>query len=382
MEKFLIAHDICGRMRVRLPYPVSFREADAIRWVLMRTEGVDDVKIMIRTADIVVFYHGDRERVIRALEGIDLSNQALIEKAPDSGLEISSRYWDKMVSAVAGRVLRWAFLPAGIRGVLALINSLPYIVKGVKALFSGKGLTVEVLDASALTAAIVTADFKTASSVSFLLKIGEILEEWTYKKSVSDLANSMALNVGKVWAVQPDGSSVETGIDEINVDDLIRVEVGSMIPLDGTVVTGEAMVNQAAMTGESVPVRKTAESTVYAGTVVEEGSLTIRVRTAMGETRYEKIIGMIEDSEKLKSEAQGRAENLADRLVPYTFDGPFDPQRYQGGFRFDGGLFLRAQAVGAHCGALRHAGSQQSSHYGERRQIPGEYRQSRYDHFR
>lgn len=321
MEKFLIAHDICGRMRVRLPYPVSFREADAIRWVLMRTEGVDDVKIMIRTADIVVFYHGDRERVIRALEGIDLSNQALIEKAPDSGLEISSRYWDKMVSAVAGRVLRWAFLPAGIRGVLALINSLPYIVKGVKALFSGKGLTVEVLDASALTAAIVTADFKTASSVSFLLKIGEILEEWTYKKSVSDLANSMALNVGKVWAVQPDGSSVETGIDEINVDDLIRVEVGSMIPLDGTVVTGEAMVNQAAMTGESVPVRKTAESTVYAGTVVEEGSLTIRVRTAMGETRYEKIIGMIEDSEKLKSEAQGRAENLADRLVPYTFAG-------------------------------------------------------------
>ena len=231
MEKFLIAHDICGRMRVRLPYPVSFREADAIRWVLMRTEGVDDVKITIRTADIVVFYHGDRERVIRALEGIDLSNQALIEKAPDSGLEISSRYWDKMVSAVAGRVLRWAFLPAGIREALALINSLPYIVKGVKALFSGKGLTVEVLDASALTAAIVTADFKTASSVSFLLKIGEILEEWTYKKSVSDLANSMALNVGKVWAVQPDGSSVETGIDEINVDDLIRVEVGSMIPL-------------------------------------------------------------------------------------------------------------------------------------------------------
>lgn len=318
MNTFVVAHQVPGRMRLRIDRSLSAEMAEAIRWVMIREKMVDDVKVILRTSDIIITYHGDDDAVLKVFEGIDLDDAELLEKAPDSGIALNAQYWDEMMSTILDRVFRRILFPVSIRNILSVISSLPYIAKGIKTLFT-KGLKVEVLDASALTAALLTHDYGTAGSVSFLLKIGEILEEWTYKKSVSDLANAMALNVHEVWREDADGNVESVSIDEVTAGEKLHVAMGTAIPLDGTVVSGEGMVNQAALTGESVPVRKKEGSTVYAGTVIEEGNLVIEVKNAVGQTRYEKITHMIEDSQKLKSDMQGKAETLADKLVPYTF---------------------------------------------------------------
>ena len=318
MEVIDIVHEVPGRMRVRLPEALTFKQADLIQWCLKKKAQIDKVSILIRTSDIIIEYHDlSRRQLIDMLLQIDLKDQVLLEKAPDSGIEISSEYWDQLVSLIVSRVFRRVFFPVTLRDILAVIHSIPFIIKGIKHLFK-KDLTVEVLDASALTAAIATQDFTTAGSVTFLLKVGDILEKWTYRKSVANLAHSMELNVTKVWRRRGDQEEA-VPLQEIETGDLIHIQMGKTIPLDGTVVSGEGMVNQAALTGESIPVAKKPGRAVFAGTVLEDGELCIEVKTAQGDTRYEKIMTMIEESEKLKSQAQVRAENLADRLVPYTF---------------------------------------------------------------
>lgn len=318
MDTFVVAHQVPGRMRLRIDRPISAKMAEAIRFVMLKKGKVDDVKVILRTSDIVLSYHGDGDRILSIFESIDLDDEELLEKAPDSGIGLNAEYWDRLMTMISGRIFRRIFFPVSIRNVIAVIRSIPFIVKGIKTLFT-KGLKVEVLDASALTAAILTKDYGTAGSVAFLLRIGELLEEWTYKKSVSDLANAMALNVHEVWRENENGEVESVSIDEVEAGDKLHVAMGTSIPLDGTVVSGESMVNQAALTGESVPVVKKPGSTVYAGTVIEEGNLVIEVKNAVGQTRYEKITQMIEESQKLKSDAQGKAETLADKLVPYTF---------------------------------------------------------------
>lgn len=294
-------------------------QADLIQWSLKKKPKIDKVSVLIRTSDIIIAYHDlSRRQLIDMLLQIDLEDQSLLEKAPDSGIEISSQYWDQLVSLIVSRAFRRIFFPVTVRDVLAVIHAVPFVIKGIKQLFTKKRLSVEVLDASALIAAIATQDFTTAGSVTFLLKVGDILENWTYRKSVADLAHAMELNVTKVWR-RRDSQEEAVPLQDIDPGDLIHIQMGKTIPLDGTVVSGEGMVNQAALTGESIPVAKKAGGAVFAGTVLEAGDLLVKVNTAQGDTRYEKIMSMIEDSEKLKSQAQVQAENLADQLVPYTF---------------------------------------------------------------
>ncbi len=294
-------------------------QADLIQWSLKKKPKIDKVSVLIRTSDIIIAYHDlSRRQLIDMLFQIDLEDQSLLEKAPDSGIEISSQYWDQLVSLIVFRAFRRIFFPVTVRDVLAVIRAVPFVIKGIKQLFTKKRLSVEVLDASALTAAIATQDFTTAGSVTFLLKVGDILENWTYRKSVADLAHAMELNVTKVWRKR-DSQEEAVPLQDIDPGDLIHIQMGKTIPLDGTVVSGEGMVNQAALTGESIPVAKKAGGAVFVGTVLEAGDLLVKVNTAQGDTRYEKIMSMIEDSEKLKSQAQVQAENLADQLVPYTF---------------------------------------------------------------
>lgn len=228
-------------------------------------------------------------------------------------------YWDKLVDQTVVHFVNKIFLPAPLRAGIATVRSVKYIVQGVKTLAKRK-IEVPVLDATAISVSLIRGDYKTAGAVMFLLSMGEILEEWTHKKSVGDLARSLSLNIDKVWLVTDD-TEVQVSAAQIKEGDRIRVHMGAVIPFDGIVMEGEALVNQASLTGESLPVRKAAESPVYAGTVVEEGEITLLVKESTGSSKYEKIMTMIEDSEKLKSSLEGKAEHLADRLVPYTFLG-------------------------------------------------------------
>ena len=228
-------------------------------------------------------------------------------------------YWDKLVDQTVVHFVNKIFLPAPLRAGIATVRSVKYIVQGVKTLAKRK-IEVPVLDATAISVSLIRGDYKTAGAVMFLLSMGEILEEWTHKKSVGDLARSLSLNIDKVWLVTDD-TEVQVSVAQIKEGDRIRVHMGAVIPFDGIVMEGEALVNQASLTGESLPVRKAAESPVYAGTVVEEGEITLLVKESTGSSKYEKIMTMIEDSEKLKSSLEGKAEHLADRLVPYTFLG-------------------------------------------------------------
>ena len=237
----------------------------------------------------------------------------------NSGREMNRFYWDKLVDQTVVHFVNKIFLPAPLRAGIATVRSVKYIVQGVKTLAKRK-IEVPVLDATAISVSLIRGDYKTAGAVMFLLSMGEILEEWTHKKSVGDLARSLSLNIDKVWLVTDD-TEVQVSAAQIKEGDRIRVHMGAVIPFDGIVMEGEALVNQASLTGESLPVRKAAESPVYAGTVVEEGEITLLVKESTGSSKYEKIMTMIEDSEKLKSSLEGKAEHLADRLVPYTFLG-------------------------------------------------------------
>ena len=319
--KFVIKHEIRGRMRIHLvQYRMSYAQADTLLYFLQNDAQVTKAKVYERTQDAVIFYTGSRRELISKLQHFRYE----YVEVPDGVIENSNRqmnaeYQEKMVEKVILRYASKALLPYPIRACWTTLKSLRYISKGVKTLAAGK-IEVPVLDATAIGVSVLRGDYDTAGSIMFLLGIGELLEEWTHKKSVGDLARTMSLNIGKVWFVQ-DGTEVLVDAKKIEAGDEFVIHMGNTIPFDGIVIEGEATVNQASLTGESDPVRKSLDDFVYAGTVLEEGELTIRVQTVGGSSRYDKVVKMIEESEKLKSGLESRAEHLADRLVPYSLGG-------------------------------------------------------------
>ena len=319
--KFAIKHEIKGRMRIHVAqYRMSCAQADTLLYFLQNDIQVSSAKVYERTGDAVICYDGSRAELIDKLrhfhyEDVEVPN-GLIE---NSGRELNASYQEKLIGRVVRRYASRIFLPYPIRACWTTVKSFRYIWKGIKTLAARK-IEVPVLDATAIGVSILRGDTETAGSIMFLLGIGELLEEWTHKKSVGDLARTMSLNVGKVW-LKKDGVEVLVGAKEVREGDEVVVHMGNVIPFDGVVTDGEAMVNQASLTGESEPVRRISENYVYAGTVVEEGELTILVKAVGGSSRYDKVVQMIEESQKLKSGLESRAEHLADRLVPYSLGG-------------------------------------------------------------
>ncbi len=319
--KFVIKHEIRGRIRFHVAQKnMSYREADILQYYLDSMKHVSSAKVNHSTCDAVVCYEGSRDAMITALRRFHYETADVPESyLANSGRQVNEEYKEKLVDKVLLRCINRVLLPVPIANTLTAIRSVKYITNGLKTLAKRK-IEVPVLDGTAIGVSVFRGDFQTAGSIMFLLGIGEILEEWTHKKSVGDLARSMSLNIGKVW-LKKDGQEVQVSAESIHVDDEIVIHVGNVIPFDGTVVDGDAMVNQASMTGEPLPVHKQADSYVYAGTVLEEGELCIRVRQVGGSSRYEKVVTMIEESEKLKSSLESKASHLADKLVPYTLLG-------------------------------------------------------------
>lgn len=319
--KFTIRHEIKGRIRIHLcQNHMTMRQADLLAWFLSNQPMVEEAKVYERTADAVIHFRGERKELIHAILDFTYEDETLNEIVPmDSGRELNQEYQDKLVNRCLERLCTKLFLPAPVRAVYTTIKAIRYVWKGIRCLMKCK-IEVEVLDATAIAVSIIRNDFDTAGSVMFLLGIGELLEEWTHKKSVGDLARSMSLNIEKVWQ-KIDDTEVLVPVSDIREGDLVVVHTGNVIPLDGIVEAGEAMVNQASMTGESVPVKKEIGSYAYAGTAIEEGSITIRIKKAAGSTRFERIVTMIEESEKLKSSVEGKASGLADALVPWSLGG-------------------------------------------------------------
>lgn len=315
---YTIRHEIKGRLRVHLKMDrMTFRQADTLEYYLKGFEEISEVKVYERTADAVVRYDCDRQRIIDILRDFSFENVNVPEIYFEmSGRELAAEYFDRIVTSIVLHYGKRIVLPFSIRRVWVFIKNIKFAWRGLKTIKTRR-LQVELLDSMAVSAAILTGDHKTASSVMFLLNIGDTLEDWTHKRSVGDLARRMSLNIDKVWLVTDDGE-VQIDSADVKCGDRVIVRMGNMIPFDGEVFCGEAMVNQASMTGESVAVRKTEGMSVFAGTVVEEGEVTIRVTQTEGCGRFDKIVKMIEESEKLKSNLESRAERLADRLVPYT----------------------------------------------------------------
>ena len=299
---------------------LTLEQADLLDCCLRQVETISSVQVFDRTGDVVVFYVRDAAPVLRALAAFSFERaQAQGLKPEHSSRALNREFEDKLISTVLRRMAVKLFLPFPVRAALAVFRSLHYIRAGLKALLSGK-LTVAVLDATAVTVSLVRGDFDTAGSVMFMLRLGELLENWTHKKSVADLAGAMSLNVDRVW-LRTDGQELLVPVTDVRQGDRVVVRMGNMIPLDGTVVEGEASVNQSSMTGESLPVRKAPGSYVYAGTVVEEGECVLSVDKVSGGGRYDRVVRMIEESERLKSTTEDKASHLADRLVPYTLSG-------------------------------------------------------------
>ncbi len=319
--RFKIEHEIRGRVRLHICQKrMTCRQADQLEYFLTKLNGVTSVKVVERNQDVVICYSDNREEILRAIQRFSYEKAEAPESyLQNSGREMNGEYWEKMVNHVVLHYSKKIFLPLPVRTFLTTLKSVKYIWKGVRTLAKCR-IEVPVLDATAIGVSMLRGDFSTASSVMFLLGFGEILEDWTHKKSVDDLARSMSLNVSKVWLITED-SEVQGGTDEIKPGDRVRIHMGTVIPFDGIVTEGEAMVNEASLTGESMPVAKHESSYVYAGTVMEEGELTIRVKETSGSTKFEKIVTMIEETEKLKSAVESKAEHLADRLVPYTLAG-------------------------------------------------------------
>ena len=319
--KFVIRHEIRGRMRIHLSSGrMSIRQADLFSFYLSSLPQVTAAKVYERTGDAVIVYRGDRKELIDAVLRFRWDDEALNELAPkNSSRSIGREYQEKLVGKILVKLFTRLFLPLPVRAAHTACTAVPFLFRGARCALRGK-LAVDVLDAAAIGISMLRRDFGTASSVTFLLGIGEILEEWTHKKSVSDLAGRMSLNIEKVWQWE-DGTETLVPISKIRVGDLVAVHIGSVIPVDGIVESGEAMVNQASMTGESMPVRKERDMYVYAGTAVEEGTILVRVRKTSGSSRYERIVSMIEESEKLKSKLEKKASRLADVLVPWSFGG-------------------------------------------------------------
>jgi len=317
--KFTIKHESRGRMRVHMEqYRMTYEQADTLLYVIHNHRNVTFVKVYDRTADAVIEYVGDREQIIELLRHFHYESANVPQTViKTSGRELNNSYQEKLIGSVVWHYSKKLLLPLPIRIALTIGRSVKYVGIGLKCLLQRK-IEVPVLDATAITVSLITKDFSTASSIMFLLGIGELLEEWTHKKSVDDLARSMSLNVSKVWLKTPENQEILVESSKIEKGDKVVVHMGNVIPFDGEVLDGDAMVNQASLTGESVPVQRTVGNTVFAGTVVEEGEITIRVKEVEGNNRFDQIVTMIEESEKLKSELEGKAEHYADKLVPWT----------------------------------------------------------------
>ena len=316
-----ILHSSRGRLRIRVIGPAMRLDmADVLEAYLTGLEGVQSVQVFDRTSDAIIRFREEaRDRVCKALAAF--SFEANLDRKPDhSSRAIEREYEDRIVLQLMGRVFSRVFLPAPVRTVIAVCKAAGYVRKALAVLAKGR-LEVPVLDAAAITASLLRGDGNTAGSVMFLLKLGDTLEEWTHKKSVAELARTMALNVDKVWRVGADGQRESVPVGQVAVGELVAAGTGNLIPLDGVVASGEATVNQSSMTGESEPVLKRTGSLVYAGTVIDEGELVIEVTQPAGSGRYDRIVSMIEDSEKLKSASEDKASHLADRLVPWCFGG-------------------------------------------------------------
>ena len=319
--KCKILHDTAGRLRVHLCCKrMTLRQADVLEYYLLAVDGVRSVKVYDRTRDAVVVYDAERERMIRALARFSFEKAEKLDLAPEhTSRTLNREFEDKLALTVMRRCASNLFLPAPVTSALAVIRSAKYIKEGLLALWHRK-LSVAVLDATAVTVSMVRGDFATAGSVMFMLRLGEILEQCTHKKSEADIASAKILRVENVWQ-QVDGTEVLTKVTDVKPGDRIVIRTGGMIPLDGRVVEGEAMVNQSSLTGESMPVAKRPGSPVYAGTVAEEGECVVCVEKVSGSGRYDRVVRMIEESEKLKSTAEDKASRMADRLVPYTLGG-------------------------------------------------------------
>ena len=319
--KFIIQSESRGRMRITASQKrMTFEQADTLQYYLMKLEGVSDAKVNENTCGAVICYHGERAALLSALkkfryEMVELPDGYLAS----SGRELNAQYRDRLIGSVALHYARRWLLPAPVRACYVIWQSAHFLKKGIKCLWQRK-IEVPVLDAAAITVSMLRGDFDTAGSVMFLLGIGDILEDWTHKKSVGDLARSMSLNIDRVWQ-KTEAGEVLVETSRITAGDQIVVHMGNVIPFDGVVADGEGMVNQASLTGEAIPVRRDAGTYVYAGTVLEEGEITVCVKQVGNCSRYEKIVTMIEESEKLKSGLESRAEHLADRLVPWTLGG-------------------------------------------------------------
>ncbi len=319
--KFKIKHEIRGRIRLQsCQKKLSCEQADALQYYLSLKEPVESVKVQERTGDVVIRYTGKREDILRMIGDFRLTGVKIPDDFRRSGSRrLNQEYWDKLINKIVLYYGGRLFIPYPLRAVLTAVRSIKYIKHGIETLAKGK-IEVPVLDGTAIAISMIRGNINTASSIMFLLGVGEILEEWTHKKSVDDLANSMSLNISKVWLVR-EGQEVLMPVNGVQEGDLVRVHMGNVIPFDGMVTEGEAMVNQASLTGEALPVRKCEGGYVYAGTVVEEGEITLQVKEINGSSRFEKIVTMIEESEQLKSALESKAEHLADKLVPYTLLG-------------------------------------------------------------
>lgn len=319
--KFVIKHEIRGRLRVHFVYKnMTFRQADILQYYLMGRENIISSQVFNRTNDAVICYSGDRQAVLDMLkrfsyEKVDVPEQYL----ENSGRQLNEYYKEKLINKIFMRYACRVVLPMPVKIALTSYSAFKYVLIGIKTLAKGK-LEVPVLDATAISVSMIRGDINTAGSIMFLLGVGELLEEWTHKKSVGDLARSMSLNINKVW-LKKDGTEIMVPAKDIKKGDIVVARMGEVVPFDGEVADGEAMINQASMTGEAVPVRKIKGNYVYAGTVVEEGEIGVIVKETSGSGKFDKIVYMIEESEKLKSSMEGKAEHLADKLVPYSLGG-------------------------------------------------------------
>lgn len=320
--KCKIMHESKGRMRVRFCINrMTLKQADTAEYALSAVVGVTRVQVFDRTCDIVIAYTCPREKIIGELSAFSFDDEKNTALVPEhTGRELNKQYEEKLAALVIRRAVNKFILPMPIRRIISVIKAAKYIFRGLKCLLKGR-LEVSVLDATAIGVSLLRGDFNTAGSVMFLLNVGDILDEWTHRKSIDDLARTMSLGVEQVWIKTSDGQEVLMPVNEVRRGDMVVVRTGSMIPLDGKVVSGDAMVNQASMTGESVPVHKSEGAYVYAGTVVEDGECTIAVENTAGGGRYDRIVKMIEESEKMKSAAEDKASHLADKLVPWSLGG-------------------------------------------------------------
>lgn len=319
--KFIIKNESRGRIRILVPQKrMTFEQADTLQYFLMKLDGVTDAKVNENTCGAVICYRGNRDEILKELKRFRYEKVELPDGyIASSGRQLNAEYRDKLIGSIALHYARRFLLPAPVRACYVIWQSGYFLLKGIKCLWQRK-IEVPVLDAAAITVSMLRGDFDTAGSVMFLLGVGDILEDWTHKKSVGDLARSMSLNIEQVWQ-KTDAGEILVETSRIKEGDLVVVHMGNVIPFDGIVSEGEGMVNQASLTGEAIPVRKDAGTCVYAGTVLEEGEITLCVKQAGNSSRYEKIVAMIEESEKLKSGLESRAEHLADRLVPWTLGG-------------------------------------------------------------